>query len=64
MKDITPERFRCGGAAVSCPEVFDLGDGRYAVKGELIGVDGFEATVIFDPQMIIAALKEQLWSEK
>jgi hypothetical protein len=56
MKDITPKQFRCG-VCLECPAVFDLGDGRYAVKGELIGVDGNEATVIFNPEMIFAALK-------
>jgi hypothetical protein len=47
-----------------CPAVFDLGDGRYAVKGELIGIDGTEGTVVFDPKMILAALASQLWSEE
>lgn len=66
MKDITPKRYRCGIG--SCPGVFMLDDGGYAVRGELIRVDDNtrprqEAIIRIDPQMIIAALKEQLWSE-
>lgn len=64
MRDITPERYRCAGAtATACPAVFILPDGRYAVKGELVGVDGHEATVIVDLAMVIEAAKSQLWSE-
>jgi hypothetical protein len=54
MRDVTPEKYRCGLG--QCPAVFDLGNGRYAVKGELIGVDGTEATVVFDPEMVLQAL--------
>ena len=68
MKDITPKRYKCLVGDMDCPAVFVLDDGSYAARGELIRIDDNtkprqEATVRIDPQMIIAALKEQLWSE-
>ncbi len=64
LKDITPEQHRHTYVGMKASAVFQLEDGRYAVKGPWIGLDGVYATVIFDPQMVIAALKEQLWSEQ
>ena len=77
MKDITPERYQCVVGS-RCQKVYDLGDGRYAIRGKLIEYSqnlpnrcvehvfpraSAEAVIEIDPQLIIAALKEQLWSE-
>lgn len=67
MKDITPERYKCGLG--QDPGVFQLEDGRIAVRGPKVFfgdaapsieplIDGFEAMVIIDPQMIADAMKE------
>lgn len=36
MKDLTPERFRCGPIASSCPAVLATHDGKLAVIGKAV----------------------------
>jgi len=56
FEDITPEPFKVLGAGA----VFELPDGRYAVRGEMVHCfragDTPEATVIIDPKMLYAAI--------
>ena len=62
MKEITASKFRCDFEA-SCPGVFRLPDGRYAVRGLEVWPSGLtgpdQRIVIIDPEMIAASIGEE-----
>jgi hypothetical protein len=62
-RDLPDEyRHQCETLSDARP-VCNLGNGKVAVKGELVGMDGLMGTIIVDAKAILVALKEGLWSE-